>query len=66
MERRPCSLSQVTKDAAKASLALHKPAPTNKQKQLSAIDADIESHLSMIFPHNWLVKIRQIILNSYA
>lgn len=45
MERRPCSLSQVTKDTVKASLALHKPAPTNKQKQLSAIDADVESHL---------------------
>lgn len=52
MERRLYILSQTTKDTARTSLALHKPLPTDAQQRLTAIDADVELHLSMILPHN--------------
>lgn len=65
MARRLCILFQATKDTARAFLAQHKPLPTDKQEQLTAIDVDVKSHLSVILPHNWLVKIRQIILNLH-
>lgn len=64
MERRLCILFQATKDTARAFVAQHKPLPTDEQK-LTAIDVDVKSHLSVILPHNWLVKVRQIILNLY-
>lgn len=63
MERRLCILFQATKDTARAFLAQHKPLATDEQKQLTAIDVDTKSHLSVILPRNWLVKIRGIILN---